>query len=318
MLTRVRAAKVTWLNVRLTLAFTEASRLWIDEDLISSLLIAGVMSANVEATQQHPTALRRHPGLGDVPDDLRRPVNTLSLAMSLGIPRETARSKLAALVTRGVLERRGDGVLLGSNVIQSDPFVAAVSSFLQMTSEFIDGLAALEACGVLHGDHLASPPGSFAGVASRLVVTHILRGIDYAVDLNPDLGITTQFILLSLAQLSGASLQVVPDVPRDGGRLAPFKPGFSPVRIAELSRFTRLPHETVRRHVARLEQRGIVCRQTDGWRIDLSDPAVVSRWLDFQTRTKIGTRQLVWKLLYAGVIVRSPVHGLTVNQLFRC
>jgi hypothetical protein len=44
---RLQAAQVAWLNTKLTLDFIAASRTWIDEDLISALLTAGVVDANV-------------------------------------------------------------------------------------------------------------------------------------------------------------------------------------------------------------------------------------------------------------------------------
>lgn len=313
MLTRIRTAKVAWLNVKLTLEFIAASRVWIDEDLISALLVAGVLSANAEGIDQNPSDLRRFLEPGGVPDSVRRPVNALSVALSLGVPRETGRRKIAGLIDRGILVKLDKGVILSSDVILSEPFMAAMSLFLRAIADFVAGLSSIEACGVLDGDRMITPGWSIGGVATRLVTAHVLRGIDYAQQVNPDANLTTRYIHLSLAHLTGSTLRILPAIPRDGGRLAAWKPHLGPVTIAELSRFTRLDDETIRRQVDRLEAVGAVTRTEGGRDINFSDPNLVGRWLDFQSRTKISTSQLVWKLYLAGVIARSPAHGLTVR-----
>ncbi|MFA4951826.1 hypothetical protein [Brevundimonas sp.] len=196
---RIQAAKVTWLNVRLTLSYIETSRTWIDPDLVSALLVAGVLSASVEAADQQHADLRRFLEPGGLPDDVRRPVNVMSVALSLSVPRETARTKVRSLLDRGVLEHQGRGIILSSTVILSEPLMAAMAEYLRATSTFIDGLATLEACGVVRADRTTAPPWSIGWVATRSATTHILRGIDYARALNPSISLTTRFVLLTLA-----------------------------------------------------------------------------------------------------------------------
>lgn len=317
MTARSHAAQITWLNVKLWLEFIQATRTWIEEDLISALLIAGVLSANVEATQQQPSELRRFVEHGELPDDSRRPVNAMSVALSLGIPRETARVKLAALLERGLLEKRDGGVILNNAIITSEPFLGAMRAFLQAISDFIHGLAELEACGVLAGDRMAVPPWSVGGVAARLATAHVLRGIDHIRELNPQLSLTTHYILLALSHLSGAGLKVSSDVPDNGAQLVGINPTPGPVTVAELSRFSRLPDETVRRQVIRLESLGMVVRHRGGREINLGDAERIGRWGDFENRAVVSTRQVVWKFFCAGVIVRGKSHGLTLNMLER-
>ena len=317
MLTRIRTAKVAWLNVKLSLDFIAAARGWIDDDLISALLVAGVLSANSEGIDQNPADLRRFREPGGVPDEVRRPINVLSVALSLGVPRETARVKIAALLDRGILVKLDKGVILSSEVILSEPFMAAMSLFLRAIAEFVAGLSAIEACGVLEGDRMANPPWSVGGVATRLVTAHVLRGIDHAQQVNPDVNLTTRYIHLALAHLTGSALRILPTIPQDGGRLSELKPNLRPVSIAELARFTRLDDETIRRQIDRLEVTGAVTRREGGRDINLDDPALVARWLDFQSRTKISTSQLVWKLYIAGVIVRGPACTLAVKSQMR-
>lgn len=317
MTARIRAAQITGLNVKLSLDFIQASRSWIEEDLISALLVAGVLSANVEPAQQQPEELRRYAEPGGLPDDVRRPVNAMSVALSLGIARETARVKLGALLERGVLERRDGGVVLSTHMITTAPFLGAMQAFVRAISDFIDGLAALDACGVLAGDTMADPPYPVAGIATRLVTTHVLRGIDYAREIDPELSLTTHYILLSLSHLTGAARRLPANALEDSRPPLDGRPRVGPVTIAELARFARLPDETVRRQVVRLETLGMVVRCRGGRDIDFSNPERVQRWNDFQNRTTVSTRQVVWKLFYAGVIVRGKAHGLTLNMLER-
>lgn len=241
----------------------------------------------------------------------------MSVALSLGIPRETARVKLATLLERGLLEKRDGGVILNNAVITSEPFLGAMRAYIQAISVFIDGLAGLEACGVLAGDRMATPPWSVGGVATRLATAHVLRGIDHVRELNPQLSLTTHYILLALSHLSGAGLKVESDMPDHGNQLLSINPVVGPVTVAELSRFARLPDETVRRQILRLESLGDVVRHRGGRDINLGCPERVGRWIDFENRTVVSTRQIVWKLFYAGVIVRGKSHGLTLNMLER-
>ena len=317
MTARIRAAQITGLNVKLLLDFIQATRSWIEEDLITALLVAGVLSANVEPAQQQPEELRRYAEPGGLPDDVRRPVNAMSVALSLGIARETARIKLCALLERGLLERRDGGVVLSNQVITTAPFLGAMQSFVKAISDFIDGLAALDACGVLAGDTMADPPYPVAGVAARLATTHVLRGIDYARETDPALSLTTHYILLSLSHLTQAALRLPADALEDSGRPMDGSPKIGPVSVAQLAKFTRLPDETVRRQIVRLETLGVIVRCRGGCEMDFSNPERVQRWNDFQNRTTVSTRQVVWKLFCAGVIVRGKAHGLTLNMLER-
>ena len=87
------------------------------------------------------------------------------------------------------------------------------------------------------------------------------------------------------------------------------------LNVTAPSRFTRLPHETVRQQVLNLEQKGVVAQRDGGKVIDLNDLDRVTRWLDFQARTKVSTRQIVWKLYRAGVIVHTPSPGTALHPL---
>lgn len=305
MLARIQAAQITWLNVRLTLSFTDAARAAVNDDLVSALLLGGVFGANVQPPDPNVRDLGGVLTPGRVPDDLRRAVNATSMAQSLGIPAETARVKLAALQKQGILERREDGYVLNSSAILAEPLLTALTAFLCAISEFVDGIAAIEACGLTKGDALASPPWEIGGVAIPLVNAHILRGIDYATDLNGTNSVMTRFVQLGMAHLTGSALRLFPFMPPDGGSLAQSRPQLGPVSIAALARFLRLPEQTVRRHVFILEQSGAVVKVAGGRDMALTNPELVARWLDFHSRASVSTRQLVSKLVTAGVI-RPP------------
>ena len=302
MLARIQAAQITWLNVRLTLSFTDAARTAVNDDLVSALLLGGVLGANVQPSDHYPRDSGRLMEPGGLPDDLRRAVNATSMAQSLGIPDETARVKLAALQKQGILERREDGYVLNSSAILAEPLVTTLTAFLHGISDFIEGLAAIEACGLTQDYVLASPQWEKGGEAIRLVNAHILRGIDYATDLNSTNSVMTRFVQLGVAHLTGSALRLFPFMPPNGGGLAPCKPHTGPVSVAALARLLRLPEETVRRHVAILEQGGAVVKVPGGRDMALANPELVARWLDFHGRASVSTRHLVSRLLTTGVI----------------
>jgi len=302
---RLQAAQVAWLNTKLTLDFIAASRTWIDEDLISALLTAGVVDANVRGADDEGAARDSSIGAGILPNALRRPVNAISIAMSLGVPRESARTKLARLVERGVLVRTDGGFVLRAEVSQSKPFKSAMEAFLLATVEFVDGLAMLNACGARDGDRVVTPAWPVAGLATRLMTAHVLKGIQHARSLKPEISLTTHYVLLWLSHLTGSALRVVQDEP-DAGRLAPLNPPFGPVSVIEVAKAARMDDETVRRHLGQLEKAGLVIRVAGKRDINLPDQTLVANWLDFQSRTILGTQQLVRKLYVAGVIVDRP------------
>ncbi|MEE2848982.1 MAG: winged helix-turn-helix domain-containing protein [Pseudomonadota bacterium] len=301
---RLQAAQVAWLNTKLTLDFIAASRTWIDEDLISALLTAGVVDANVRGADDEGATRDSSIGAGILPNALRRPVNAISIAMSLGVPRESARTKLAGLVERGVLVRTDGGFVLRAEVSQSKPFKSAMEAFLLATVEFVDGLAMLNACGARDGDRVVTPAWPVAGLATRLMTAHVLKGIQHARSLKPEISLTTHYVLLWLSHLTGSALRVFQE--RDAGRLGPLNPPFGPVSVIEVAKAARMDDETVRRHLGQLERAGLVIRVAGKRDINLPDQTLVTNWLDFQSRTILGTQQLVRKLYVAGVIVDRP------------
>lgn len=68
-------------------------------------------------------------GDGVVPDDLRRPVTTLSIANSLNLPRETVRRHVNRLVDQGYCLRvSGSRVIIPAEVFRRHDIVAAVEA----------------------------------------------------------------------------------------------------------------------------------------------------------------------------------------------
>ncbi|WP_295173417.1 winged helix-turn-helix domain-containing protein [uncultured Brevundimonas sp.] len=262
------------------------------------------MDTNVKGADDEGAARDPSIGAGILPNALRRPVNAISIAMSLGVPRESARTKLAGLVERGVLVRTDGGFVLRAEVSQSKPFKSAMEAFLLATVEFVDGLAMLNACGARDGDRVVTPAWPVAGLATRLMTAHVLKGIQHARSLKPEISLTTHYVLLWLSHLTGSALRVVQEP--DAGRLDPLNPPFGPVSVIEVAKAARMDDETVRRHLGQLERAGLVIRVAGKRDINLPDQTLVANWLDFQSRTILGTQQLVRKLYVAGVIVDRP------------
>lgn len=295
------AARVAWLNERLALGFIHTSRTWIDEDLISALLVAGVLSANVEPAGVTPAHFAEG---GALPDELRRPINAMSVAQSLGIANETARGKLARLVDSGTLQRAGDGFILSAATVASPPLGQAMRAFVGAIAAFAAGLADVRACG-MDGAGLAPPSPALGGLAVRLCTAHVLRGIDHARSLHPSIGLPGLYVLLALGHIVGTSLRLPPDDPRAAEGLSP-APGRAPVTVADLARFTGMPHETLRRQVLKLQTAGLVLREGHRCDLALTNPVVVGHWTEMRDQTMARADQLVGKLRLAGIIIDKP------------
>lgn len=94
-------------------------------DIISGMLAVTVIGANVEHLFADPMLDLRFGGQDRPPPDaLRRPVTVRELARRADMPFETVRRRVSALRTRGVLELRGDGIILPARVLMDDAQLA--------------------------------------------------------------------------------------------------------------------------------------------------------------------------------------------------
>lgn len=301
---RISIARVAWLNTRLTLAFTRATRDLLGGDLVSSLLIPAISEANVGHLDQHPDDTLRHLALDAAyPDALRRPANVMSIAASLEIPRETARYKLEAMLESGLVHRQDNGIILRTETLTSERFLPAIPRYLEAMGEFVADLGGVSACGLRPGQALLRPVWPVAGAVLRLGTAHVLRCIGHLRRFAPGLSLMDSYLLMAVLHETAAHLRPYPgawDVP-DGMVWTPTDR--TVVSGLHLARTYDIPVETVRRRLRGLEEGGLLVRKSGG--VALKN-AVLSPGLSaLQDRTKIDTRQLIWRLCLAGAIPPS-------------
>jgi hypothetical protein len=296
---------VAWLSGRLQLAYIGITRDLMEGDLVSSLLLPGILDANVGHLDADPDTSRRHQALDAAyPDALRRPANALSIAHFLDIPRETARAKLTEMLAAGVLHRAADGYILPNGTLISEGFLPALPRYMEAFGEFVSGLALIRAFGLRSDSGLMQPVWPVAWAAMRLSTAHVLRETAYARALAPDLSLTASYILLTVCHGVSGHLRLASHMPVGAGALAVLRPTFGPVRSSTVSARLGLPEETVRRHLKRLVEIGFLCRTSRGYDI-VHDGATLPAWRLYQKRSQANARQLIWRLTTTGVIPSS-------------
>lgn len=300
--TETLSAEISWLNMRMNLAYVSVSKSWLNGDLVAGMLISGIFTGNTAHIDSTADGTRQYLTPGSVPDELRRPVNAMSVAASVGIPRETARSKIRMLEKSGLLTVSGEGVVLSTDTLLFGPMNRVVPGYLAALEEFLTGLRTLAAYGLSSGRNFSRPFWDIGGAVIRLGTAHVLRTTNAVHALWPDLPFNTKYTFSSITHLVGIDLRIVDRMPPNGGALAPLRPGLSSVSGAAVARFTGLPEETARRHIHALVDIGAIVRDSQGYDVNLANPYVVRRWEELQVRTNTSTRQFISKLRSAGLL----------------
>jgi len=91
------------------------------KDLMLTVVYLAVLSANIQHIPTDSDQARRYGGLdAAVPDSERRPISAHSVALSLGIPYETARRYIGRLIAESRCVRMKGGVIIPDKVANSD------------------------------------------------------------------------------------------------------------------------------------------------------------------------------------------------------
>lgn len=114
----------------------EAAALF-DNDYDRAIIFLTVLEANGRQNIREAFFREKYADVRDsLPVELVRPVSRLALAESLGMPRETVRRKIAALIEDGFLEEVGDGVITARGVIGNETFRAAQTRVIAYVRQF--------------------------------------------------------------------------------------------------------------------------------------------------------------------------------------
>lgn len=296
-------AMISWLNLRMNLAFVAVSRSWLNDDLIAGMLMSGVFTGNVQHIDSTPEGTRRYLAPGSVPNELRRPVNAMSVAASVGIPRETARTRIKTLIGNGILIESDAGVVLSTDGIGNGPILKVLPGYLGAIDAFLTDLRSISACGLKPGNNFSEPLWTLGGAVLRLGCAHVLRTTNAAQALQPDAPFVTKYVFAALSHLVGLDFRLDETPPATSEETGPFGWELQPVSGAAVARYTGLPDETVRRHLHQLGATATVIRNRDGYDVNLANPPMVRRWRQFQNRSNASTRQFIAKAKAAGLLV---------------
>jgi hypothetical protein len=81
-------------------------------DLFKGLILRAILAANIGHIDQQPETSARYAALDQIPpDELLRPVSVLAIAGSLGLPYETTRRYVGALIAEGACARVRGGIV---------------------------------------------------------------------------------------------------------------------------------------------------------------------------------------------------------------
>ena len=108
-------------------------------DITAALVFASVVEASVGHLATNPESAAQLATPARLPPDaMRRPVTGVALAAALGIPNETVRRKIKALIDQGLLARVDGGLIVPTEIMASDKMTRLTrASFLNLRRLFI-------------------------------------------------------------------------------------------------------------------------------------------------------------------------------------
>ena len=227
-------------------------------DVVDALLLAAISQANVAQITRNPELQRRYATLDQPPpDEMRRPVSISAIANSLRMPFETARRRIAALAELGVIVTHPRGVVVPTAPLNSPFYRMGAAAHYELVKNLYFRLRGIGLLEDLPQPPPDAPPFDPENPPVRLVIR---LSADYVLRLAEPLSqyigdLVTGLVLMDLIH---ANTEHLPDTEggRDGETWEPqaFVPDKHrrPVRPATLAERLGIPHETIRRHLARL------------------------------------------------------------------
>lgn len=268
-----------------------------DRDLVLTLVYAAVLQANGQDVDADES-LSRAWGETErpLPITLRKPVSGYAVALALGLPRETVRRKIKALVEERFVEPTNGGFIWAFHEPEPDFILSLMNADAVMTRDFFQAMHRIEA---ISGEDLEF---SRQGPCMHRMISRAANSYTLAVleDLrrlfNGELiaGLLFCAILNASARRAGESsddLQARWETAR-------------PVTALALSNMVGIPRETTRRHIKKLESMGFCAFGARGVTIPeevLARPSVIAAF----DRIGMSTRAFIQRMARAGVLAGS-------------
>jgi DNA-binding Lrp family transcriptional regulator len=259
-------------------------------DVIDGLLLCAISQANVAQITRSPELQRRYATLDQPPpDELRRPVSISAIANSLRIPFETARRRIGALIELGIIRTEPKGVVIPTAPLASPFYRMAATAHYELVRSLYFRLRGL---GLL--DDLPRPPAEAfdpdnppVRLVVRLSSDYLLRLAEPITEYFGDL--VTGLIFMDIVHANTEHLgDHQGGEPDEDWAAEAFVPDAErrPVRVVTLAQRLGIPHETVRRRLARLVADDRCERIGDGYRVPsrvLAREGVVRYMVDNQS-----------------------------------
>jgi hypothetical protein len=110
-------------------------------NLFKGLTLRAIVAANVGHFDQQPKTSARQAASPATPDDLLRPVSVLAIAGSLGLPYETTRRHVAALMKEGACTRVKGGIVASPATLSGPDAEQAMLANLVNLRRFVRALS---------------------------------------------------------------------------------------------------------------------------------------------------------------------------------
>ena len=240
-------------------------------DLLDGVIRIAIGDANTRHMSENSELAWTYAAMDrPVPDDLRRPVSINAIAMSLNLPFETTRRRVAKMVTRGLCIQSSKGLRISTAVELAPRLTSLIADNFQDLRQLRRDLRAL-------APELLFEPGTDRDntvreatveepyrAALRASMSFMLRFIEPVHELTGDL--LNGIILLTIGHAN------VQHVATDPALMAKFAANETPIPDEELkaipvqalARILNLSFETTRRRVRAMEAAQMVARRADG------------------------------------------------------
>jgi DNA-binding Lrp family transcriptional regulator len=262
-----------------------------DHELLDALILTTALDANMTPVKRAPDLQSAYGGAQiSAPDRLRRPVSINAVAQSLNLPFETVRRRAQKMADAGLCVIGARGMVVPHSAVTLPGYLAAQRARYERAREFY---RALKAVGVLPASAMATIPSSPADppvrAANWALSEYVLRACSDLIALTGNVTSSRVLVELALANTRALATAALMDWADDPLRTS------RPVRVAALAGPLRLPRETVRRHLHRLETLGFCRRRSDG----AIAVASASTWPRLVTLAKVNQANV--QRLFAGL-----------------
>ena len=235
--------------------------------VLDPLIVSTVLEGNLALFNQDPELQRRYAEIDrPPPDELRRPISIAAVAGSLSLPYETVRRRAGQLVRSGALAATPKGLTVPAAALATPAYLAAaVARYERLKRFYLElkqaGVTAPAASAEPQDPALSGPP---VRLVNRIIGEYMLRVNEQLLRRVGDA--VSGILVLELGRANAEHLdhearRIEAPLPDDLRR---------PVSLLALARRLRLPPETVRRHVLRLEAEGLARKVRGGWLAEIS------------------------------------------------